>query len=218
MSLDRTFERFMQHFTSAEFMAEVEAAKKEFFERAGIFDEYSPDFEMKMSQFMDWYLFSRPLIKQGVPPVELALDNHGFKISEDELGHLLRLRNQRHSLFQFLKLKGQDVYIRDLFDNQKYVIKGSPITIGFSPEELFESRLIPGSDGFSFGRSFVIHPSSVKSYIESEINKVSLVPPAERKAAQDDLMARLFKMRYKREQYRHVDIHDIYSNEPRLRL
>ncbi len=218
MTTEDMFDRFMQHFTSKVFMPEVEAAKREFFERAGIFDEYSADFEMKMSQFMDWYLFSRRLLKQGVAPIDLALDNQEFSISEDELKYFVRLRNHRHSLFQYIKLKGNDVYVRDLFSNEKFVIKGSPVTIGFSPEEYFEARLIPADDTYSFGKSFVIHPASVKEFIEQEVAKVSEVPLAEQKAAQDDLIVRLFKMRYKREQYRHVDIHDIYSNEPRLRL
>lgn len=218
MNLEGVFDRFMQHFTAKEFMPEVESAKKEFFERAGIFDEYSPDFEMKMSQFMDWYLFSRKLNKQGVPPIELCLDNQEFRITEAELAYFVRMRNHLHSLFQFQKLKGNDVHLRDLFSGQPYVIKGSPVTIGFSPDELFEARLIPSGDCFLFGKSFVIHPANVKDFILQEIKKVNQVPLAERKNAQEDLMVRLFKMRYKREQYRHVDIHDIYSNEPRLRL
>ncbi len=218
MNTEKSFDRFMQFFTSEPFLVEVEAAKKQFFERAGMFDEFSPDFEMKMSQFMDWYLFTRKLLKQGVPPIELALDNQEFSITEDEMNDFVRLRNQRHSLFQFVKLKGNDVYIRDLFANQKFVIKGSPVTIGFNIDEIFEARLIPEGDSYIFGKSFVIHPGDVKTFIESQIQKVNQVPMADRKAAQEDLMAKLFKMRYKREQYRHVNIHDIYSDEPRLRL
>ena len=34
----------------------------------------------------------------------------------------------------------------------------------------------------------------------------------------EDLIARLFKMKHKHEQYRHLDIHQIYSNESKLRL
>ncbi len=218
MNTEKIFDRLMQFFTSEPFLVEVESAKKQFFERAGMFDEFSPDFEMKMSQFMDWYLFTRKLIKQGVPPIELALDNHEFSINEDELSDLMSLRNQHHSLFQFLKIKGSDVYIRDLFENQKFVIKGSPVTIGFNVDEIFEARLIPDGDTFIFGKSFVIHSSEVKSFIENQIQIVNKLPVADRKAAQEELMAKLFKMRYKREQYRHVNIHDIYSDEPRLRL
>ena len=219
MNMDAILERLINYFTAENYQTEVNDAKREFFERAGNFDEYSPDFEMKMSQFVDWYLFSRVLSKEGVTPIELALDNVGFAISEQDLPVYKNLRDNKHSLFEFLKVKNKDVYIKDLFTGLKHVIKESPVTVGFNRDEVFEARLIPnGEDGFTFGKSFCTHPAEVRKYIDKEIKKIKALPEEERRAAQEDLLGRLFRMRYKHEQYRHVNIHEIYSNESRLRM
>ena len=129
------------------------------------------------------------------------------------------LPHNQHSLHEFLKVKNKDVYIKDLFSGEKHVIKESPVTVGFNRDEIFEARLIPSGDGgFLFGKSFCIHPAEVKKYIEKEIKKIKALPEEERRAAQEDLLGRLFRMRYKHEQYKHVNIHEIYSNESRLRM
>jgi hypothetical protein len=44
------------------------------------------------------------------------------------------------------------------------------------------------------------------------------MPEAEQKPAREKLILRLFRMRNKFEQYRHVGIQEIYSNEGRLRV
>ena len=53
------------------------------------------------------------------------------------------LRNARHSLFEFLRVRGSDVHIRDLFTDFEYVIHDSRVTVGFHRDEYFEARLIP---------------------------------------------------------------------------
>ncbi|MCB0384299.1 MAG: hypothetical protein KDD43_02825, partial [Bdellovibrionales bacterium] len=53
-----------------DYAGEVNAAKKQFFESAGVFDEESSDFEQKMTQFMDWFLFFFLFGGQGVSPIK----------------------------------------------------------------------------------------------------------------------------------------------------
>jgi hypothetical protein len=52
MNYEPFIEKLMQHYTGPNYSAEVEAAKGDFFERAGTFDEASVDFELKMAQFI----------------------------------------------------------------------------------------------------------------------------------------------------------------------
>ena len=58
---EKVLEQLIQIFTAGDFQKEALNAKREFFERAGIVDEESVNFEMRMSQFLDWYMFSREL-------------------------------------------------------------------------------------------------------------------------------------------------------------
>lgn len=218
MNYEALIEKLMQHYTAAKYMPEVREAKDDFFERAGTFDEASLDFELKMAQFTDWYLFTRKMDSTGFTAIEMVLDDPAYPITEEERALYLNLRNSRHSLFEFLKLKGDDVYIKDLFTGFKYIIRGSRLTQGFNRDEYFEARLIPHDGSFVFSNSFSFHPGVVSKYVLKEVKRVNKLPEEEQALGREELIARLFKMKHKHEQYRHLDIHNIYSNDSKLRI
>ncbi len=218
MNYDVLVEKLMKHFASDAFADEVKVAKKEFFDQAGILDEFSTDFEMKMAQFVDWYLFSRPLPGLHRTPMEVALEGESRIFTEEERQGLINLRGSIHSLFEFLKVKGDDVYVRDVFSQEKHVIKKSPITMGFSRDELFEARLIPIEDNFQFSKAFCFHPPQVTKIILKEVKKVKKLSADEIQRAKEALLVRLFKLRYKHEQYKHLDVREIYSPDSKLRI
>ena len=193
-------------------------AKTQFQEVAGSFDEGGGDFENKIAQFTDWYVFTRKLKRVGEAPVEFCLEDPKYPMSEDERPHYYGLRNARHSLFEFIRVKGSDVHIRDLYTEFEYVIRNSRVTVGFHRDEFFEARLIPNGDEFVFSASFCLHPHEVSGFISKEIRKLKKKPEAEHAKAREELIQRLFKMKQKHEQYRHLGIRDVYSNESKLRL
>src|SRR5882757_5948884 len=176
MNYEPFIDKLMQHYTGSRYSTEVEAAKGDFFERAGTFDEASVDFELKMAQFTDWYLFTRPMQTSGRASIEMVLDDPHYKIGEDERSLYLNLRNSRHSLFEFQKLKKDDVYIKDLFTGFKYTIHKSRVTQGFNKDEYFEARLVPFEGGFIFSSSFCFHPSVVSKFIQIEVKRINKLP------------------------------------------
>lgn len=218
MNYEPYLDRLMQHYTGGRYLVEVQAAKEDFFEKAGTFDEASLDFELKMAQFTDWYLFSRRMNLSGQVAVEMALDDAQFPMPAPDRPFFINLRNSRHGLFEFQRLKDQDVYIRDLFTGFKYVIHKSRITQGFNKGEYFEARLVPSEGAFIFSSLFCFHPSAVGSFILKEVKRVNRLTDEEQAPAREELLSRLFKMKHKHEQYRHLDIHKIYSNESKLKL
>lgn len=218
MMFEGLVEKIIQYYTSAAFREDVTEAKNQFQEVAGTFDEAAADFEPKMAQFTDWYVFTRKLKRFGEAPVEYLLNDSKYPMTEDERPLYFSLRNSRHSLFEFLRVKGDDVYIRDLFTGFEYVIRNSKVTVGFHREELFEARLIPLENEFVFSSSFCLHPPQVSGFIAKEIRKVNRVPEAEHARSREDLILRLFKMKHKHEQYRHLDIRQVYSNDSKLRI
>jgi hypothetical protein len=211
-------ERVIQHYTSPEYREDVSEAKNHFQEVAGSFDEAAADFEAKMAQFTDWYVFTRKLKRVGAAPVEYCLEDPKYKMTPSERPLYFCLRNSRHSLFEFVKVRGNDVYVRDLFTSFEYIIRNSKVTIGFQRDELFEARLIPYENEFVFSGSFCLHPRQVSKFITQEIRKVNRRPENEYAKSREELMSRLFKMKHKHEQYKHLDIHEIYSNESKLRI
>ncbi len=211
-------EKLMQFYTSGEYHEEAIRAKTQFNEYAGVFDEAASNFEMKLAQFVDWYLFSRPLRNVGMPPIALQVEREVMPSEEDEKTYLINLSNNRHSLFEFIKIAKDDLHVRDLFSGYKLTIKDSPVVHGFDSAEPFEGRLIPHGDSFIFASAFCFHPKEATKYIQSEVKRVKKLPDDDRPKAREELLLRLFRMRHKYDQYSHVAVDEIYTNEPRMKF
>ena len=212
---DNLIDRLILFFTGERFRDEVAAAKKEFFDESGVVDEENQMFEMRMTQFLEWYLFTRRLEGPGLRPAEYALQLEDFEMSSAERPAFENLAAVRHGLFEFLKIRGDDIHVKDLWLGKKIVIPNSPINIGFNRDEIFDARLIPDGDNFRFSRAFCFHPSEASGYILGEIKRIrKLENPAE----EEGFMLRLLKMRYKYEQYRHLKLEYVYTNEKKVRF
>lgn len=204
--------KILQHFAGETFKDEVRFAKGEFFDNAGILDEHSEQFELRMSQFFDWYFFTRELRGFSATPLEVSFTARELRFSPEEIADIEKLKQHRHSLFEFLKIKNGDVYIKDLIKNEKLIVKQTPYTQGFDSDELFEARLIPFQDTWVFTRGFSFHPVDAKKFILSEVKRHRKDPDLN----PEDMMLRLVKMRYKFERYRHVKIDMIYSQDSKV--
>lgn len=222
MTLDNQFlgqqyyqliDKILNHFASEQFKDEVRLAKSEFFDNAGILEETSEHFELRMSQFFDWYFFTRKLKGYSFTPLESVHMVRELRFLADEQFKLDQMKKHRHSLFEFIKIKnGSDIYLRDLLKGDKVIVEKSPWIYGFDSGELFEARLIPHGDSYIFCKGFCFHPEEARKYILSEIKRHKKDPDLE----VDLLMLKLLKMRYKSERYRHVKIDMIYSNESKV--
>lgn len=205
-------EKILNHFAGDRFRDEVRMAKAEFFDNAGILDEKSDQFELRMSQFFDWYFFTREMKGYAHTPLEACHMARELRFSPEEMELIEKLKEHRHGLFEFIKTKNNDIYLKDLLKNEKIVVRSSPWTFGFDAGELFEARLIPAGDTWVFTKGFCFHPVDAKKYILGEVKKHRKDPDLN----PEDMMLKLIKMRYKFERYRHVRIDMIYSDESRL--
>ncbi len=205
-------QKALEHFAGPTFKDEIFNAKTEFFENSGILDESTPHYELRMSQFFDWYFFTRDLKGFGQTPLESLFNTRELRFGPEEIVVIDRLRHHRHSLFEFTKIKGEDVHIRDLMTGDKLVVRDCPFTTGFNADELFEARLLPFEDSWIFTKGFCFHPVDARKYILAEVKrhkKDSDLNP-------DELMLKLIKMRYRSERYRHVRVDMIYSDDSRM--
>lgn len=209
---EKLIEKILNHFVSENMKDELAIAKAEFFANSGTLDENSEHYESRMAQFYDWYFFTNELRGFGQTPLDACQMVRELRFTDDEVKAIEVLRQHRHSLFEFIKIKNGDVYIKDLLSNKKLVVKASSYVFGFDPDEIFEARLIPSGDSFVFTRGFCFHPESAKKFILSEVKRHRNDPDLD----PDVLMLRLIKMRYKFEQYKHVRPEMIYTNEGKL--
>jgi hypothetical protein len=212
MAYFKIIEKILAHFAGDTFKDEVQIAKSEFFDNAGILDESSANYELRMSQFFDWYLMTRDLSGYSQTPIEAVFMTRELRFSPEEILLIDKIKNHRHGIFEFIKIKGSDVYLKDLVKNDKIMVKSSPWIYGFDSNELFEARLIPFQDTYIFTKGFCFHPKEAKKYILSEIKRHRKDPDLN----PEEMMLRLLKMRYKFERYRHVKIDMIYSADSKV--
>ncbi|HPI40281.1 MAG TPA: hypothetical protein PLJ21_05715 [Pseudobdellovibrionaceae bacterium] len=206
--------KIINYFVENPFKEELADAKKYFFENAGILDERSEAFDQRMKQFYDWYLFTRNLKGFAQTPLESCFDVRALRLNEEELIQLDKLKLHRHSLFEFIKVKEDDVYVRDLLNDKKYIVRKSPWIFGFAPKEIFEARLVPLGETYEFMKGLCFHPSQAYKYILGEIKILKKTPDLD----PDEFILRLCKMRYQMDQYRHISPEMIYSNENKVQF
>lgn len=204
-------DKILKHFAGPEFQTELVNAKSEFFD-GPLDEEKTENFDLRMSQFYDWYFFTRELSGYGRTPLEVCHMVRELRFTDEENILLEKLKNHRHSLFEFVKIKDQDIYLKDLLKNEKVIVKKSEIVFGFNPDEIFEVRLIPLNDSFVFTKGFCFHPSDATKFILSEVKRHRKDPDLDPEL----MMLRLVKMRFRFERYKHVKPEMIYSNESKL--
>lgn len=214
MIYDPFIDRLTVFFTGPGFEAEVAEAKNEFFGHLGEGPGDGDNFEMRMYQFLDWYLFSRPLIDQKISPNLWALQCIDFKIDESERLFYANLAEIRHSLFEYIKVSRKTLVVRDLITGNKLQMVDSPVLEGFNREEIFEARIFPHENTFYFTKGFCFHPAEARKFIMKEIKKAKKLDMA----YHEELMARLMKMRYKFDRYKHIAIDKIYTSDPRFKI
>lgn len=207
-------ERLTIHFTSQEFLSEVGLAKREFFERSSVLDEENQQFDLLMSQFLDWYLFTRPLSSNGYTPVDFALQSTDFKMQSTERVYFEYLAAVEHSLYEFVRLQGDDVHIKDLFTGFTRILKNSSMTYGFNYDEIFDVRIVPFENTYVFTKGFCFHPVEAKKFILQEVQAALNLTQTEK----DQVLLRLARMRHRLDQYKHIHFDHIYTKETRMRV
>ncbi len=211
---DGLVEKILKYFAGPHMKDELVMAQKEFFGNSGTLDEQSENYELRMSQFYDWYFFTRELKGYGHTPLESCHLVRELRFSEDEVQHIETLKKFRHSLFEVSKIKGAEITIVDLFAKEKIVIKQEQQVQGFEQGEIFEVRLIAQGKTWFFTKGFCFHPEEARRFIQNEVKKHIKDPDLDR----DLFMLRLIKMKYKFEQYRHVSPDMVYSEQNVLKI
>ena len=210
MSIRPYLDRILESYTKGDLYDQVKRARNEFCERTGRVAEGDENFEGQMNAFLDWFLFDRPMDKSELPPVKLFTREHLSSVDPADREIFEDITRSNHSLFELLKVKNEDIYIKDLFTGEKYIVEESEVNLGFTKGDIFEARLIKFRDRLVFGTAFVFHPREVRSFILKQIKKIKYLDVAHRLK----LIHQLAAMRLKTEQYAHIDLQHIYTETP----
>ena len=188
--------------TQGEFEAGLKRAHEEYFGKTGAIFEDDQSFEMRMAIFLEWYVFDRKLIDREQTPLQYMLEHTPTDFNGEEKVVLEKLTQNRHSIFEFGKAKGQNVNLIDLSNGEKVQVFERRGTAGFVKGSIFEARLLPVDDTYYFSGPMLFHPQDTKKFIKKYFKNNN--------AEKLDIILNLSAMRLKLERYRHIPLDKIY--------
>ncbi len=206
---DEYLNRITDEFASRERVAELQKARKEFFDSIGTVHEEDPFFETYMTAFLEWYIFDRDLPEKDLPPVRLFYRIHFKEFSDEDKKIYNDFTKSRHSLFFVKKVKQGLLNLRDLHNDETLKIGSNIIVAGFKEGDIFDAILVPFQREWHFTKSFCFHPAQAKKFIFGEMKKIKNL---ERKILIRTIL-KFKKLRLKLERYPHVSAQQIYNEE-----
>ncbi len=213
MTYDHCIEKLTEYFSGSKYKAEVIKAKEGFFNDIGLNESDTGDFERNLNLFFDWYLFTRPLKGTLLTPAKLALNLDGFPLSADEKPFFEAMAEARFSLFEYIKTKGSDHYVKDLLENKKITIKNSSVVLAMNKRSIFSAHVVVDNKNNYLSSAIVCHPLEVRKFIIDRIKKTST-----NYEERWQLIVQLIKMYFKLDRYPHVKHTQIYSDSTNMRF
>jgi len=210
--VQKLIDKILAVFAGTNFHEDLKHAKVDFFENTSVLDENSPQFDLRMSQFFDWYFFSRPLSQTRKSPLNSVDLSRELRLSDDENRILESCKNHRHSLFETVKIKKDHLIVKDLFKKEKLTIINCQWPEGFETKEIYEARLIPVDKNWILTKGLCFHPLDATDYIEKKTKEHQ----KNKDLDFEIFLLKLLKMRYRFERYHHVSASSIYTDSLKI--
>ena len=202
-------DRVSEWATADLFREELARARKDFFARTGgeVFED-DKSVESRLTSFLEWFLFDRPLEARGLTPVAAFTADHREELSPEDLATHEGLSQTIHGVFEVRRLaKNERLRIRELCTLQEHEVFERRQLSGLAKGDLFEARLVPFKGDLLFSPAFCFHPR--------EARKTILVELKRRRKAQTlvaaNFLDELSAMALKWERYRNVQVESIYA-------
>lgn len=199
----------IQHYTQKHYDLEVQNARQVYFENAGVLDESSPGFESRISQYLDWYIFDRPMIQTGHSPLLHWILENPEKKNESEISEATLLLGHPHSVFEVEEVIDGVIKIKCLGTESEWSLELGSWAKSFDPKSLFEGRIFSTPKGNRLSSSVCFHSSDARAFIEKNLKQIEPEDFSKRKK----LMLALMKAKYKYEHSRSLKVQDVYSQK-----
>lgn len=202
MSLDALLENLVQAVSKA-YGQEIEAARKVYFQRCGEPFQDEASYELRLRNFIEWYLFDYPL-QFGLTPYEAFMADAAQPAEERQA--FLPFRDQAHSLFLVEDVREGGLPVVDLWTGRKYRVE-LEVTAGYDPGAVVEMRLVElEGKNYATGTHVYHNPSSAKFIVKA----AKTLRKERRVDLWDPFLCRANYLQLKTERYKHVESNTIY--------
>jgi hypothetical protein len=182
---------------------EVVKAKEEFFAQTGMIFHDDESYHRRMSYFIDYFLFIRPLVHLDPenPPTPFALyrDRHPDT----------RIHSYTHSLFKVMKIQATGLVLKDLCSEDKIRIQkqSDELFDGIAKSDVFQGFVFHMDDTPVLSHGLIFHPARSHRLL------VKALREAKKQGTFDRLtyLARFARVQLKHARLRHVDPRLVYA-------
>jgi hypothetical protein len=203
----RLIDRLAERYSAGEHKLEAMRAREEYFDRAGkVFDDDVELFEGRMAAFLEWYVIDRPF-RQGPPPVVRVLDEDGA-LGPDERRVMSQLAASHRTLFELHAVADHELDVEDLLGGARFHVIERRKTIGFSPGDVFEARVVWDGQAVVFGRTFLFHPPDAREVVLDWVERA-----VERGMAREEILFHLSRNHIRWHRLGHLGAAKIYRGE-----
>jgi hypothetical protein len=201
--LGNVLDEVIARYAGGEHQAEAVAARTAYLEATGRVLDDEPQFEERITAFLEWYALERPMDGGARRPIDLYRD----ELAAPEVKAAARALAATHwSLFQTLELQPGRARIEDLLCGGRFVVHERRSLPGMEPGDVFEARLCADGGKTVFLRAFCFHPSDAESAIRAFIEEA-----ARNGDRKQDVLFRLAERRLRLERYHNVHVAKIYA-------
>ena len=191
---------------------DLETARAEFINLTGQFDDEHENFNVKMDDFRNWFVFFYR--HQDSPFYMLE------KIKNStELSYLYKpLSSGVLSIFQITKIRDDSIFLKDLIHKVNYQVIDSLQALSHEEGDYIQTSLFEtASNQYTMALSVISHPKAARSFIQKKIKKLLKANKKDKDNLQKELIALLqsfMSMRYQLHKYKQISVDKIYSDNP----
>lgn len=150
---------------------ELLAAKSEYFQLTGEVFEEDKSFEMRISSFLEFYLFDRKHPTAGKTPAEELYEQKVQAVSAEEASAFRNFTETLHALFEMRKAGGKALRLREMFSGKDYEVTERRQMAGLEKGDILEARLVPLKGHLLFSGAFCYHPRLASKLIRQEVKR-----------------------------------------------
>jgi len=191
-------------FASEPFNAEPLArARNYYFLKAGEIYEDDPDFDHRMNNFLEWFIFDYKDDGAKAPTMfEKYIDAKRDALTSEELVFSMSVTKHVHSIFVIKYCRKGFIKVSDMLSRKGFLITGDD---NLEKGDLLESRVSVTEKGSFFFRTYCLHPKAAYKNIKSELKK------RRKNGLDSDFFMTLQAMQLKWRRSRQINVGDIYS-------
>jgi len=191
---------------------DLEHAMKEFERLTGRFDDEHENFNSKMDDFRTWFVLFYNFSEKKYYMLEKAKDNDRLS------GIYKKFSTSTSSVFKILKIKKNQIFLKDLIFKQTYKVEDSLQALTLEEGNFIQTTVFKTSKKlYTMAFGVVSHPNEARVFILKQIK--SLIKNNKKtkdniKLDSFSLLQELMSMRYQLFKYKQVSVDKVYNKKP----